>query len=166
MSVYLACPCGCGETFASTGSRGRPRRYFSPACSLRVNRVSGGGEGRRHSPETRAVLSQKATRPKPWLRGERNGMAGRTGDANPNWKGGVSPERQRLYSSGEWHEVVRAVKRRDGGCVECGSSRELHVHHIASFAEHPALRLDPLNLETLCRPCHYDKHRGGGGANQ
>ncbi|MBA2633462.1 MAG: HNH endonuclease [Chloroflexi bacterium] len=88
-------------------------------------------------------------------------MSGRTGASNPNWKGGVSPERQRLYASAEWREVVRAVKRRDGGCVECGSAAELHVHHIESFAEFPSLRLHPLNLETLCRPCHYEKHRKG-----
>jgi tRNA G10 N-methylase Trm11 len=33
----MKCPCGCGKTFAPIGSRGRPRSYFSPACSLRVH---------------------------------------------------------------------------------------------------------------------------------
>lgn len=161
----LACPCGCGETFSPVDSRGRPRAYFSPACSLRVNHRRGGWDGRKHSDETKALISEKASVPKPWLRGERNGMSGRTGASNPNWKGGATPERQALYASTEWREVARAVKRRDGGCVDCGSAAELHVHHVLSFAEYPELRLEPTNLQTLCRSCHYEKHKGGG-ANQ
>jgi 5-methylcytosine-specific restriction endonuclease McrA len=88
-------------------------------------------------------------------------MAGRTGSTNPNWKGGVTPERQALYASAEWRRVARAVRKRDGGCVECGQRTDLHVHHIKSFAEHPDLRLDPDNLVTLCRAHHHDKHRKG-----
>lgn len=93
-------------------------------------------------------------------------MSGRTGESNPNWKGGVAPERQRLYASGEWRELVRVVKRRDGGCVVCHSGADLHVHHIRSFAEYPDLRMEPTNLETLCRRCHYEKHKRGGGADE
>ncbi len=163
------CPCGCGETFSPVGSRGRPRRYFSAACSLRVNRVSGGGDGRRHTPETRAVLSAKAKRPKPWLRGERNGMAGRVGVANPNYKDGSSPERQRLYSSAEWRRVSRLVRERDGyRCQRCGAEkqgrRSLHLHHIEPWAGHPERRFDPENIVTLCRACHHEVHRKGGDA--
>jgi 5-methylcytosine-specific restriction endonuclease McrA len=86
-------------------------------------------------------------------------MAGRTGALNPNWKGGVTPDRQALYASGEWRKVAREVKRRDGGCVRCNAVGDLHVHHVLSFAEHPELRLDPTNLLTLCRRCHIDEHR-------
>jgi len=35
-------------------------------------------QGKTHSPETRKRLSEKASIPKPYLRGERNGMSGRT----------------------------------------------------------------------------------------
>jgi 5-methylcytosine-specific restriction endonuclease McrA len=28
------------------------------------------------------------------------------------------------------------------------------VHHVAKIANHPELRLDPLNLMALCRACH------------
>lgn len=161
------CPCGCGRTFSAIGSRGRERRYFSPACSLRVNRVSGGGEGRRHTDETRAVLSEKARRPKPWLRGERNGMHGRTGPLNPNWKGGGSPDRQRLYASSEWRRLRRQLRARaNGRCEDCGATTDLHAHHIKSWAEHPALRLELSNLRLLCRACHYATHAGGGEANE
>lgn len=163
----LRCACDCGTPIASPDAKGRPRR-FARGHNLRVDHplhrpgVQNWWTGRRHTDEARATISEKASRPKPWLRGERNGMAGRTGASNPNWKGGVSPDRQHIYASAEWREVVRAVKRRDGGCVECRSAAELHVHHVRSFAEFPALRLDPDNLVTLCRPCHIEAHRKGG----
>ena len=166
--MTVTCPCGCGETFSQVGSRGRERRFFSPACSLRVHRVSGGGDGRRHTTETIAVLSEKASRPKPWLRGERNGMFGRTGPANPNYKDGSSGERQRLYASSEWRALLRSIRKRDGlRCTSCGrAGGELQVHNILPWAEFPDLRFEPSNLITLCRQCHIDEHRKGGGANQ
>ena len=158
----ISCPCGCGERFSTIGSRGRPRAYFSPACSLRVNHRRGGWDGRHHTAKSRALISEKASVPKPWIRGERNGMAGRTGSSNPNWKGGTSPERQRVYASSEWRRLRREVRRRDGElCLECGADDVLHLHHIKSWATHPELRLDPSNVVLLCRRCHYDKHRKG-----
>lgn len=164
--MSLTCACGCGTAIVSPDAKGRPRR-FARGHNLRVDHplhrtgVTNWWTGRSHSDETRAEIAKKARRPKPWLRGERNGMAGRTGSSNPNWRGGVTPERQRLYASGEWRAVARSVKRRDKGCVDCRSIVELHVHHIRSFAEHPELRLDPDNLLTLCRSCHIDRHRKG-----
>jgi hypothetical protein len=155
----MICPCGCGATFAAIGTRGRPRSYFSPACALRVNRVSGGGEGRRHSAETRAILSAKASVPRPWLRGTRNGMAGRTGSSNPNWRGGSSPERQRLYAGAAWRQLRRTVIARDIVCTRCQSSSSRHLHHVKSWATHPDLRFDPDNVVLLCRDCHHNAHR-------
>ena len=165
-SVHM-CACGCGTEIQNPDSRGRPRR-FARGHNLRIDHplhrpgVENWWTGRTHTPEARAKIAAKAAGPKPNLRGKRNGMSGRTGSRNPNWKGGVAPERQLLYASGEWRKVVRTVKRRDGGCVECNSAYELHVHHIESFADFPLLRLEPGNLETLCRSCHYAKHSRRG----
>jgi len=87
-------------------------------------------------------------------------MAGRTGPANPNWKGGGSPERQRLYSSGEWRRLRRQLRVRAGGaCEECGATEHLHMHHVKSWASHPELRLELDNLLLLCAVCHRAKHR-------
>jgi hypothetical protein len=160
------CACGCETPIQNPDARGRPRR-FARGHNLRVDHplhrpgVENWWKGRKHTAEARALLSQTAKRPKPWIRGKRNGMSGRTGELNPNWRGGVSPERQALYASGEWKRVARAVRVRDGGCVECGSAADPHVHHVKSFADHPELRLDPDNLVTLCREHHHDAHRRG-----
>lgn len=120
-------------------------------------------KGKRHTDETRAALAITASRPKPYLRGPKNGMYGKCGAANVNWRGGHTPERQRIYASGEWSAIIRAVYARDNyTCARCGKKkvgkRSLHAHHVKSWAEHPELRLNLDNLITLCRECHNWVH--------
>jgi 5-methylcytosine-specific restriction endonuclease McrA len=174
----VTCPCGCGRTFDPVGSRGRPRAYYSPGCSLRVNNYMNTHErkatvrkptqlsmlnpffGRRHTDATRQAISEKASVPKPYLRGERNGMSGRTGASNPNWRGGSSPERQRLYSGAAWRQLRRQVRDRDGlHCRNCPATTSLHMHHIKPWATHPELRFELTNVILLCRDCHHNAHR-------
>jgi 5-methylcytosine-specific restriction endonuclease McrA len=53
----------------------------------------------------------------------------------------------------------QAVKSRDGfKCQSCGSSEDLHAHHIKQRARFPELALDLDNGTTLCRPCHLKEH--------
>lgn len=52
----------------------------------------------------------------------------------------------------------RMVKERDGKCVRCGRTDDLHAHHIQPKATHPELRLDLENGETLCYRCHKKVH--------
>ena len=115
--------------------------------------------GRTHTPEARERISAAASRPKPELRGEANGMYGVTGPRNPNWRGGVSPERQRVYASSVWKAVRRAVIARDcATCLRCGvvpsGAKSLHLHHVESWEIAPDRRLDPDNIVTMCRKCH------------
>ena len=90
-------------------------------------------------------------------------MGRKAGPKNPAWKGGTTPERQRLYKAGHWKEFVKEIYARDGYvCKKCGEpkrhSKGLHAHHIKSWAGHPELRIDPLNVITLCRTCHEWVH--------
>lgn len=88
------------------------------------------------------------------------------GAVSPNWKGGVTPERQALYSSEAWTDAVKAVWERDQAkCQRCGKNHNddgnrgtFHIHHIKSFADHPMLRSDAENLILLCKPCHLWVH--------
>ncbi|HMN30625.1 MAG TPA: HNH endonuclease signature motif containing protein, partial [Caldilineaceae bacterium] len=101
----------------------------------------------------------------PYLRDGQHWLKSAPKEANPSWKGGVSPERQTFYRSEEWKKAVRAVWYRDGAkCRRCGLSREsvdskgrFHVHHIVSFAN-KELRTNPDNLVLLCNDCHYFVH--------
>jgi hypothetical protein len=88
------------------------------------------------------------------------------GALNPAWKGGTTPERQRLYKTQEWKALVSSVFARDAyTCQRCKigttgtrGDRQSCAHHIKSFAEHPDLRFDLANLITLCRSCHLWVH--------
>jgi hypothetical protein len=101
----------------------------------------------------------EARQVKHWgLVGSTNGMYNRRGDSNPNWRGGITPERQTFYASQEWAEAVVAIWKRDNAtCQRClhhrGSGLEFHIHHIKSFAC-VALRAYTPNLVLLCKECH------------
>lgn len=108
----------------------------------------------------------EARRVKHWsLTGSENGMHGRDGKDNPNWRGGVTPERQAFYASQEWKTACSAVWKRDmATCRRCGLRREgvkdgveFHIHHIASFANED-LRAEVDNLVLLCDGCHHWVH--------
>lgn len=120
-------------------------------------------KGRRHTEETRKILSEKASCPKPYLRGNKNGMYGRIGLLNPNCKGGNTPERQRLYGSSKWQEILREVHARANyKCQRCGLKMSTEVrfntHHIKPWQKYPRYRLDPNNIVLLCEDCHKFVH--------
>lgn len=65
----------------------------------------------------------------------------------------------RLILEGQDMSLMRhLVLERDGfRCVRCPSQRDLQVHHIRHKGNSP--RDDrPMNLETLCAPCHRLEH--------
>ena len=100
---------------------------------------------------------------KSWaVSGAKNGMYGRTGATSPQWRGGITAERQALYASSEWATVVKRVWKRDAGlCQHCGQAPkhhfQFHIHHQISFAVvNLRTRLD--NLVLLCRSCHHWTH--------
>ncbi len=86
-----------------------------------------------------------------------------SGEFHPNWKGGLSPERQLVYVSREWQEAAAIVWARDKSCcVRCGIiynpySSPLVIHHIIGF-ENVETRCDLDNLVLLCKDCHYWVH--------
>lgn len=93
-----------------------------------------------------------------------NPMWNRRGELNPNWRGGVSQERQAFYSSVEWKSACSAVWKRDSArCRRCGLSKNespdvpFHIHHIISFSNGD-LRADVDNLVLLCEVCHHFVH--------
>lgn len=89
-----------------------------------------------------------------------------TGRKPASWKGGVTPLRQRIYSSSLWKICTEYVWKRDNAeCQRCGKkfnetdrSAPFHIHHIYSFANYPYLRTAPDNLVLLCPECHRFIH--------
>lgn len=84
------------------------------------------------------------------------------GDKCHLWKGGITPENQRIRWSFEMKEWKRSVFNRDNfTCQVCNEpySGKLNAHHINPFAKFPELRMDVDNGMTLCQPCHLYVHR-------
>lgn len=120
-------------------------------------------KGKTHTEETKRTISEKSSVPKPYLSGNKNGMAGRFGAT-------ILGQSLRRYSpfpirvaQQKWKLVIREVFKRDGyKCRRCGCGKIkrkwLHAHHIVSWASSKALRFDPTNVVTLCKDCHNWVH--------
>jgi 5-methylcytosine-specific restriction endonuclease McrA len=74
------------------------------------------------------------------------------GAAHWNYKDGSAHER------GQSRKVINARVKEEGRCQRCGTTANLHGHHIKPHATHPDLRCDPTNIEVLCANCHALEH--------
>ena len=83
------------------------------------------------------------------------------------WKGGITPENQKVRTSIEfrlWRESVFA--RDNWTCQKCLiRGINLHSHHIRNFAEEKELRCAIDNGMTLCKKCHKEFHKIYGRKN-
>ena len=71
-----------------------------------------------------------------------------------SWRAGERPSRR------QWGKVRLKVLDRDGWtCAKCGKAGRLEVDHIKPLEEDGAL-YDLVNLQSLCRGCHFAKTRG------
>lgn len=124
--------------------------------------------GRKHTDETKALIraARVADGGVPYLRGGVHYLKGKTGADTPNWRGGLTPERQGFYSSEAWKLACKTVWQRAGAkCERCGldhrtidrTTKAFHVHHVVSFMVRE-LRAEPDNLKLLCDTCHRWVH--------
>lgn len=71
---------------------------------------------------------------------------------------------QSFYDSTEWERVRSFVLMRDSYlCARCGApAEEVHhkIHLSPSNINDPSVSLNPDNLASLCRACHFAEHRG------
>lgn len=125
-------------------------------------------EGKNHTPEARKKMRDhaKATGRVPYDPAVGSYMKGRKGAATPNWKGGITPERQTFQKSEAWRDACKKVWKRDKWrCRRCDqricdvevSGIKFAIHHQVGFAA-CELRTELSNLVLLCRPCHLWVH--------
>jgi 5-methylcytosine-specific restriction protein A len=72
------------------------------------------------------------------------------------------PSYIKLYHSKEWRAIREQAMIRDHGlCQECLKHERIEqakvVDHIKRVDEHPELRLELSNLQSLCKACHNKK---------
>lgn len=68
-----------------------------------------------------------------------------------------------FYKSTEWQKVREYTLMRDKYlCKNCGMPAE-EVHHIIHLTpeniSNPGIALNPMNLMSLCRACHFEEHK-------
>jgi 5-methylcytosine-specific restriction protein A len=67
----------------------------------------------------------------------------------------------RLYRSGQWQALRRQQLTLQPFCAECLRTGKYtlasEVDHVVPHRNDEALFYDPLNLQSLCHPCHSQK---------
>lgn len=83
------------------------------------------------------------------------------------WKGGITPENQKIRHSIEYRLWREAVFARDNWiCQKCKKrGGKIDPHHIQNFAQFSELRFAIDNGITLCRNCHKEFHKKYGQRN-
>lgn len=123
--------------------------------------------GKKHTQESKDKIRQARIEDGhvPYLRNGKHWLESVNTKDHPMYKGGISPERQTLYSSKKWTKCIDAVWARDcNTCQKCyqfhedkNNRSDFHIHHIINFS-HEEFRLDISNLVLLCRGCHSWVH--------
>lgn len=123
------------------------------------------------SQETKLKISNtRKSRTYESLSGDKNSMFGVRGELSPNWKGGLTPLRQKIYSTDEWKNVRKLIFERDNySCVMCNKYMSsikrgnrkicnLAIHHIKPFSDDITKACEEDNLVLLCHECHTWVH--------
>lgn len=87
-----------------------------------------------------------------------------SGNKNWNWKGGISPERDKIRHSMEYRDWVRKVFIKDKYKDQKygGIGGKLVAHHILNFSDYPKLRFSVDNGITLSKKAHDEFHKKYG----
>jgi 5-methylcytosine-specific restriction endonuclease McrA len=70
---------------------------------------------------------------------------------------------QKRFMAPDYSAWVKAI-RSTGECKVCGSTEELHAHHLESIQANPHRITDLTNGVCLCASCHIDFHKAFGKA--
>lgn len=127
-------------------------------------RPRGRKSGYKHSKKTKQKIRDAsiADGRVPYLKNGTHWLSSVPKSKHPKWEGGITADRQKLYSSKEWIAVSKAVYKRDRStCRRChrkwSKGLAFDIHHIVPFVCKD-LRATLSNLVLLCEQCHYWVH--------
>ncbi len=98
-----------------------------------------------------------------YIPAENEKSKGHNGKNHPNWKGGITPESNKIRRSLKYEIWRKEVYERDyWTCRICGKHckrKDIVAHHLKLFSKFPELRFSIDNGITLCRSCHTRLHK-------
>lgn len=100
------------------------------------------------------LLKQSISLKRAYLEGRRD-----KGKKHPNWKGGITSNRKKIFKSLDYKLWRLAVFERDNfTCKKCKKiGGMLEADHIKRWSKFPQLVFDINNGQTLCIKCHRHK---------
>ncbi len=146
-------------------------RKYSPETIKKMSEARKGkpgtNKGKKFSEEHIKNMSLSRLGKKASIETRKKMSNSRLGEKNPAWKGGVTPENDRIRHSLEveyWKKVC--LERDNYTCQKTGQiGGQLEVHHINNFADFPELRTSIENGITLSKKAHLNFHKIYGKRN-
>lgn len=123
-------------------------------------------KGKKHTEEAKQKLSKSLKGRIAWNKNKKCPQL--SGEKCHLWKGGITPENQKIRGSLEYKLWSDSVWNRDNNCCQkCGENRisKLTAHHILNFSKYIELRFAIDNGITFCRECHKEFHNKYGRKN-
>lgn len=127
-----------------------------------------GMKGKHHSEITKRKisLSHKGKKVKLSEETRKKRSLAFTGEKNPNWKGGITPQTLLERTSNKYLLWRDAVFRKDNfTCQKTGIKGGFEAHHINNFSSFPELRFNVNNGITLSIEAHIEFHKLYGKTN-
>lgn len=143
---FDACP-ECGESYL-----GQREGYCNRQCSIKNNeKMIGSFFGRTHSKKSR----EKNRLVHLGISAKNYNYPDRTGENNPNWKGGIS-EHRKYYRTKEYENWRKSVFEKDNyTCWNCAKTGgKLQAHHVYEVSKFPHLMYETSNGITLHEKYH------------
>jgi len=163
MTVTVECD-NCGSTFERYPSKVKDRNFCDESCYGKWKKESVSGENNpkwKEYVEKSCTVCEEAFSVKPSEADNRVTCSYEcaavwfsdsfSGEGNPRWSGGYDS-----YYGTEWHDCRRLMLEMHESCQNCGSTEDLHVHHIQPVRTYddPTNAHHPENLAVVCQQCH------------
>lgn len=124
-------------------------------------------QGKKRSEEDKEKFRQAKLGKKLSMEHRRKLGDAKRGEKAWNWKGGISPEREKQRHTFEMRLWRKAVFERDSFTCQKYKTRGgwLHAHHVLNFSDFPELRTAIDNGITLSDKAHKEFHKKYGIKN-
>lgn len=141
---------GCGKSKEVPVNYPSKKKYCSNECRKGSIPWNKGLKGVTIPPSRKGCVPWNKGRTFPQIKGEKN----------INWRGGITPEAEKIRKSLDYKDWRKRVIERDNyTCICCKTiqtrKNPMVVDHIKPFSLYPELRFEISNGRTFCKQCDW-----------